>query len=76
MAKRSQRLPARERAYRAHGKDTAMMIRQGDVLRVHPECRPLFASGKLGAPQELTALNAIASTFGKTGKQYRLAAET
>ena len=41
-------------------------------LRIQPECRPMpTKSGmKLGAPQPLTALNAVASTFGKRGKEY------
>ena len=39
-------------------------------IRVHPECRPLLDNGNLGDPQELTALNAIASTFGKRGGEY------
>ena len=38
-------------------------------LRVHPELRPLTKEG-LGSPQKLTALNAIGSTFGLTGKEY------
>ena len=41
-------------------------------LRIQPECRPMpTKSGMtLGAPQPLTALNAVASTFGKRGKEY------
>ena len=38
-------------------------------LRVQPELRPLRDDG-LGEPQELTALNAVASTFGMTGREY------
>ena len=45
-------------------------------LRVHPELRPLREDGTLGKPQELTALNAVASTFGKRGGQYALTMET
>ena len=50
-------------------------------LRVHPECRPLLgtdAAGEpsFGLPQELTARNAIASTFGLRGEQYMPLAET
>jgi hypothetical protein len=37
-------------------------------LRVHPELRIL--SDRLGDPQPLTPLNAIASTFGLTGEEY------
>jgi len=46
------------------------------TLRVHPECRPLLADQKFGDPQKLTARNAIASTFGLTGKQYYPQIET
>lgn len=38
-------------------------------LRVHPDCRPLLENG-LGDPQERTAHNAVASTFGLRGDQY------
>ena len=44
------------------------------VLRVHPECCPLpdpaDPGGDFGEPQALTALNAVASTFGLTGAEY------
>ena len=44
------------------------------VLPVHPECRPLpdpnDPNSELGRPQARTALNAVASTFGLTGRQY------
>jgi len=42
------------------------------VLPVGPGCEPLPEEGEteLGEPQELTALNAVASTYGLTGKQY------
>ena len=43
---------------------------------VHPECRPLLGGGALGEAQPLTALAAVASTYGKTAKQYRLECET
>jgi hypothetical protein len=43
---------------------------------VHPECRPMLGGGSLGEPQKLTALNAVASSYGKTGAQYRLQVET
>lgn len=39
-------------------------------LRVHPELRPLLRDGQLGEPQQLTAHNAVASTFGLRGEQY------
>ncbi|MGE3267134.1 MAG: DUF6745 domain-containing protein [Chloroflexota bacterium] len=41
-------------------------------LRVHPELRPLLDPVKreFGAPQKPTALNAIASTYGKRGEEY------
>ena len=39
-------------------------------LRVNPECRPMLDSGKFGEPQQLTARNAIASTFGLRGEEY------
>jgi hypothetical protein len=53
-------------------------------LRVQPDCRPLVAdpstpSGfRLGSAQKQTALNAVASTYGMTGEEYRerLAVET
>ena len=44
--------------------------RKSYFLRVHPELCPLQTDGDLGAPQKLTAMNAIASTFGLTGAQY------
>ena len=44
------------------------------ILPVADNCEPLpdpsNPNGQLGAPQELTALNAVASTFGMTGKEY------
>jgi hypothetical protein len=48
------------------------------TLRVAPDCRPLFADGTRGDPQPLTALAAVASTFGMTGAEYaaRMAVET
>jgi len=45
-------------------------------LRVAPDLRPMASSGKLGEPQELTALNAVASTFGMRGEEYEPAVET
>jgi len=41
------------------------------ILRVHHELRPLMEGNLLGEPQKLTALNAIASTFGLRGEEYR-----
>lgn len=43
---------------------------------VHPELRPLLPNGQLGAPQKLTALNAVASTYGMRGEEYVLEVET
>ena len=43
---------------------------------VHPELRPLLSDTDLGEPQKLTALNAVASTYGMRGSEYVLAAET
>ena len=40
------------------------------LLAVHPELRPLLDGDTLGEPQRLTALNAIASTFGLRGDEY------
>jgi hypothetical protein len=40
-------------------------------LRVDPRCRPLLAGQQFGKPQKRTALNAIASTFGLTGDEYK-----
>jgi len=39
-------------------------------LRVHPELRPLLADRSTGPAQKLTPLNAVASTFGLTGREY------
>lgn len=39
-------------------------------LRVNPELRPLLKNGEMGGPQKVTALNAVASTFGMTGEEY------
>ena len=44
------------------------------VLAVHPECRPILSDrGDLGEAQPLTALNAVAASFGMTGEAYRKA---
>jgi hypothetical protein len=39
-------------------------------IRVDPNCRPMLDDNKFGDPQELTARNAVASTFGKKGEEY------
>lgn len=41
------------------------------ILRVHHELRPLMEGNVLGEPQKMTALNAIASTFGLRGDEYK-----
>jgi len=51
------------------------------VLPVAPNCEPLpdpdDPRGQLGRPQALTALNAVASTFGMRGSEYaKLSAES
>ncbi len=38
--------------------------------------RPLLSNGELGDPQKLTALNAVASTYGMRGEEYILETET
>lgn len=45
-------------------------------LRVHPELRPMLGGNRLGEPQKLTAVNAVASSFGLRGEEYRPAKET
>jgi hypothetical protein len=40
-------------------------------LRVDPELRPILSDGQLGAPQRLTARNAVASGFGLRGPDYQ-----
>ena len=49
--------------------------RKDYVLAVHPQLRPIFASG-FGRPQKLTCANAVASTFGLRGEEYAPQAET
>jgi hypothetical protein len=39
-------------------------------LRVDPQLRPLLEGNRFGSPQELTARNAIASSFGLRGEEY------
>jgi hypothetical protein len=48
-------------------------------FRCHPELRPLAIPGvrdELGPAQEMTCANAIASTYGYTGKEWQLEIET
>jgi hypothetical protein len=45
-------------------------------LRVNPELRPILSDGQLGAPQALTARNAVASSFGLRGADYEPQIET
>ena len=52
-------------------------------LQVHPELCPILdpmhpntLGQELGAPQSATAHNAVAASFGKTGKEYRPEVET
>lgn len=45
-------------------------------IRVHPELRPMFPDKTVGNPQQLTARNAVASTFGKYGHEYDPDVET
>jgi hypothetical protein len=45
-------------------------------LWVHPELRPLLDDGRFGEPQELTAHNALASTYGERGETYAPVVET
>ena len=40
-------------------------------LRVDPELRPLMADGEFGGSQEMTCHNALASTWGMRGSEYR-----
>jgi hypothetical protein len=45
-------------------------------LWVHPELRPLLPDETLGDSQELTAHNALASTYGERGESYAPLVET
>jgi hypothetical protein len=45
-------------------------------LRVDPALRPILGDGSFGALQAPTARNAVASTFGLSGAEYRPAIET
>jgi hypothetical protein len=42
----------------------------------HPELRPLLPNGQLGEPQRMTALAAVASTYGLRAEEYVLSCET
>jgi hypothetical protein len=50
-------------------------VRKDYVLAVHPQLCPIFEGG-FGKAQKLTCHNAVASTFGLRGDQYRPEAET
>ena len=39
-------------------------------LQVDPQLRPMLEGNQFGDPQEMTARNAVASTFGKRGEEY------
>jgi hypothetical protein len=41
-------------------------------LQVDRDCRPILRDGTFGRPQKLTSLNAVASTWGKTGEEYAM----
>lgn len=41
-----------------------------------PSLRPMLPDGRLGEPQSMTALNAVASTYGMRGEEYKLEVET
>ena len=45
-------------------------------LHVHPELRPMLGGSDMGEPQEMTARNAVASTFGLRGEEYAPEMET
>jgi hypothetical protein len=45
-------------------------------VSVEPSLRPLLPNGGLGEPQAMTALNAVASTYGMRGEEYLLQCET
>jgi hypothetical protein len=45
-------------------------------LRVAPALRPILPDGSFGAPQTLTARNAIAASFGLSGAEYVPEVET
>ena len=68
---------------RERGDEREVWVRVVDVVRnddgsekvhylaVHPDLCPLLSEdGDLGEPQEMTARNAVASTFGLRGEEY------
>jgi hypothetical protein len=59
------------RVFVAELDDTGKPVKKTYWLRVHPELRPLMADGSLGNPQPITVHNAVASTFGMRGDEYR-----
>lgn len=58
--------------FTAETDDLGNLVYKDYFLQVHPECRPLLdvETRSYGEPQELTCQNAVASTFGLTGKEY------
>ena len=46
------------------------------LLRIDPELRPILDDGSYGMPQQATARNAVASTFGMSGPEYAPEIET
>ena len=45
-------------------------------LKVEPSLRPMLPNGSFGPSQRLTARNAVASTYGMTGKEYEVSMRT
>lgn len=45
-------------------------------IPVHPELRPMISDTELGDRQAMTALNAVASTYGMRGEDYKIEVET
>ena len=56
-------------AFYVHVKDSS--TKREYYLHVDPQLRPMLPNGSFGEPQELTARNAVASTFGLRGEQYK-----
>jgi len=46
------------------------------LLRADPELRPIIGPGSFGQPQEMTARNAVAASFGMSGAEYAPEIET
>jgi hypothetical protein len=46
------------------------------LLRVDPELRPIIGPGSFGQPQERSARNAVAASFGMSGAEYAPEIET